>query len=240
MTSGLHHVEKAPRIGIELDEAIGKHKGKVKGHQYFACAAKRGVLVSPAKVSLSGRVALGSTLTRDPLPPTHRAPRRLCRCVSLQFVAMIAQVTKVGAAAPKKKKKKKKSKEKAKKASKKEKKASKKSKAPKAGAASDNEDIDGFGDDAEPTARRSVKPLHVIGCAGASSWRGQTHPNAPTARAHACTHSTTRTTPSIPLPIKPRTAPADRATNRLTPTRRCPPRRHLHHAGRRCRTTSQQ
>ena len=43
-------------MGVELDEPVGKTKGKVKGHQYFKCVnkggkdLKYGVLVTPDKV----------------------------------------------------------------------------------------------------------------------------------------------------------------------------------------------
>lgn len=46
-----NHVSKGmPRVGVELDEPVGKHSGMVDGHRYFKCKAKRGVLVLPKKV----------------------------------------------------------------------------------------------------------------------------------------------------------------------------------------------
>ena len=40
-------------IGVELDKAVGDHNGTTSdGHTYFACAPKRGVLVSPKNVKL--------------------------------------------------------------------------------------------------------------------------------------------------------------------------------------------
>jgi hypothetical protein len=49
---GKHAIEKTPRVGVELDEPIGKSNGTVKGHTYFECRAKHGVLVKPGKVTL--------------------------------------------------------------------------------------------------------------------------------------------------------------------------------------------
>ena len=45
-----------PRIGVALDEPLGKTKGKFQGHEYFKCAAKCGVLVPPKKVSAAAVV----------------------------------------------------------------------------------------------------------------------------------------------------------------------------------------
>ena len=39
------------RIGVELDDAIGRNNGTVRGHKYFECEDKKGVLVAPHKVS---------------------------------------------------------------------------------------------------------------------------------------------------------------------------------------------
>ena len=45
--------DKKTRIGVELDKAVGDHNGTTSdGHTYFACAPKRGVLVSPKNVKL--------------------------------------------------------------------------------------------------------------------------------------------------------------------------------------------
>lgn len=49
-----HHHEKGPRalrIGVELDEPLGKH-GKLKGRQYFSCKKGHGVIVAPSKVNV--------------------------------------------------------------------------------------------------------------------------------------------------------------------------------------------
>lgn len=40
------------RVGVELDEPVGKHNGTFKKHEYFSCPAKHGVLVVKSKVTL--------------------------------------------------------------------------------------------------------------------------------------------------------------------------------------------
>jgi hypothetical protein len=46
------HVELGkPRVGVELDQPLGKHKGTVKGHEYFTCKAKHGLLVPQKDVT---------------------------------------------------------------------------------------------------------------------------------------------------------------------------------------------
>ena len=49
---GAHAEDGKKKVGVELDEPVGKNNGTVKGHQYFACAKKHGVLVGPAKVQV--------------------------------------------------------------------------------------------------------------------------------------------------------------------------------------------
>ena len=60
---GNHHLDGAPRIGIELDDAIGKNNGTIKGHHYFTCTGGHGLLVKPDKVRqarpLTGSVTSG-------------------------------------------------------------------------------------------------------------------------------------------------------------------------------------
>ena len=38
------------RVGVELDEAKGNNNGKVRGHKYFTCPDKKGLLVQPNRV----------------------------------------------------------------------------------------------------------------------------------------------------------------------------------------------
>lgn len=47
---GPHKTQPGARAGVELDEPIGKNSGKVKGHRYFQCRPRHGVLVFPKKV----------------------------------------------------------------------------------------------------------------------------------------------------------------------------------------------
>jgi hypothetical protein len=50
---GNHADSGKPRVGVELDEAVGKHNGTVSGHFYFECDFKKGVLPAPSKVTLA-------------------------------------------------------------------------------------------------------------------------------------------------------------------------------------------
>lgn len=47
------------RVGVELDEPLGKHNGSPKGsdHAYFVCAKKHGVLMPASKVELESDAA---------------------------------------------------------------------------------------------------------------------------------------------------------------------------------------
>jgi len=49
---GPHHETGKARVGVELAEPLAKSSGTFKGHQYFACAKKHGVLTVPSKVTL--------------------------------------------------------------------------------------------------------------------------------------------------------------------------------------------
>ena len=40
------------RVGVELDNACGKHNGTVDGHAYFKCAEKHGLLVPFERVTI--------------------------------------------------------------------------------------------------------------------------------------------------------------------------------------------
>ena len=48
---GKHAEAGSKRVGVELDDAIGKNSGTVGGHQYFQCPANHGVLTLPKKVA---------------------------------------------------------------------------------------------------------------------------------------------------------------------------------------------
>lgn len=49
---GKHHVKGNMKAGVVLSKAIGKNNGTIKGHKYFMCKSKHGVLVDPAKVKI--------------------------------------------------------------------------------------------------------------------------------------------------------------------------------------------
>ena len=71
-----NHVESGKkRVGVELDEALGKHSGTVKGHAYFACAPRHGVLCTPSKVSMAPEVsAAPRSALEQPTSDHHVAP----------------------------------------------------------------------------------------------------------------------------------------------------------------------
>ena len=48
---GPHAENGKPRVGVELDDAVGKNNGTVKGHKYFTCKDNHGTLVAPGKVT---------------------------------------------------------------------------------------------------------------------------------------------------------------------------------------------
>ncbi len=48
--SGLVDFEPGSWIGVELDQALGKNNGSVKGRVYFECAAKHGAFARPSKI----------------------------------------------------------------------------------------------------------------------------------------------------------------------------------------------
>ena len=49
---GAVHTDGAHRVGVELDNPVGRHSGVVEGRHYFKCPAKRGVLAGLKKVTL--------------------------------------------------------------------------------------------------------------------------------------------------------------------------------------------
>jgi hypothetical protein len=65
---GKHKEDGKKKVGVEMDQPVGKHKGTVKGHAYFKCAAKHGLLLAPGKVSL---IANGGS--DDISPPSQAA-----------------------------------------------------------------------------------------------------------------------------------------------------------------------
>ena len=48
---GPHNESGEPRVGVELDQPVGKNNGTVGGHLYFTCADKHGLLCHPMHVS---------------------------------------------------------------------------------------------------------------------------------------------------------------------------------------------
>ena len=44
------HYASGSFVGVELDEPAGKNNGTVKGHSYFTCAPKHGLIVRPSDV----------------------------------------------------------------------------------------------------------------------------------------------------------------------------------------------
>ena len=59
---GKHAIDGHPRIGIELDQPVGKHSGKSKGTVYFKCPRKCGILVAPTKVAKSIKGGFGFSM----------------------------------------------------------------------------------------------------------------------------------------------------------------------------------
>lgn len=43
---------QGPRVGVELDNAVGKNNGTINSHTYFNCRDEHGVLVVPAKIAI--------------------------------------------------------------------------------------------------------------------------------------------------------------------------------------------
>jgi serine/threonine protein kinase len=57
---GLHKQKGVPRVGIEMDDAVGLNDGALNGgaDRYFACAPNRGVFANPAKVRFESRQSI--------------------------------------------------------------------------------------------------------------------------------------------------------------------------------------
>ena len=70
----LNQQEGKQKVGVELDQPIGKHNGKSKGHLYFKCPKKCGVLATPTKVKMvigpDGSPVAGA----QPVPAAAAAP----------------------------------------------------------------------------------------------------------------------------------------------------------------------
>ena len=47
-------VDGKVKVGVELDYPTGNHRGTVKGHEYFTCAKKHGIIVLQSKVRVVG------------------------------------------------------------------------------------------------------------------------------------------------------------------------------------------
>jgi len=75
---GKHHETGAARFGIELNEPVGNNNGTVKGHKYFTCKPKHGVLCSPSKVTKKSAASTAST-DAPPAPTVTPAPAAVAR-----------------------------------------------------------------------------------------------------------------------------------------------------------------
>lgn len=82
---GHHKITRKLRCGVEMDSECGRNNGTVKGHPYFKCAADRGVLVTPHKVSFVGpRVGKsGSPLKLKPKSPKVDVEEAMKRVMAL-------------------------------------------------------------------------------------------------------------------------------------------------------------
>jgi len=70
---GMDHETGNPRVGVELDKAIGKNDGTVRGNKYFSCRPKHGILTRPSRVSLllpAGAAAMASGTLHQPTGST--------------------------------------------------------------------------------------------------------------------------------------------------------------------------
>ena len=50
---GLHAENNEPRVGVEMNKPKGKNNGTVKGHKYFECKDRHGLLTIPSKVVIN-------------------------------------------------------------------------------------------------------------------------------------------------------------------------------------------
>jgi len=56
---GLHAENNEPRVGVEMNKPNGKNNGTVKGHTYFECKDRHGLLTIPSKVVINNSGAGG-------------------------------------------------------------------------------------------------------------------------------------------------------------------------------------
>ena len=71
---GPHKTQPGSRCGVELDEPIGKNSGKVKGHRYFPCAKKCGLLCIATKVHFLSDLD-DPAAAAEGLPDPNAAPK---------------------------------------------------------------------------------------------------------------------------------------------------------------------
>eukprot|EP00035_Acanthoeca_spectabilis_P031533 m.14588 g.14588 ORF g.14588 m.14588 type:complete len:334 (+) comp4804_c0_seq1:483-1484(+) len=70
---GSHHSTGNERVGVQLDRANGNNNGTIKGHTYFECPPKCGVLVAPSKCSKVDAVSLHATLPTEAPRTIHES-----------------------------------------------------------------------------------------------------------------------------------------------------------------------
>eukprot|EP00756_Hemistasia_phaeocysticola_P060229 Hpha_TRINITY_DN3851_c0_g1::TRINITY_DN3851_c0_g1_i1::g.44705::m.44705 len=80
-------------VGVELDEAVGKHSGTVEGREYFVCPQGHGVFVRHSLVALEGgvheywdgrKLRTVGRRARSPSPSSLRAPPSYGSAASLR------------------------------------------------------------------------------------------------------------------------------------------------------------
>ena len=67
---GVHHIDGKDRIGIALDDPIGKNNGTVRGHAYFHCSPGHGLLILPGRLD-------HSDIRVHPAPDAYSSPSAL-------------------------------------------------------------------------------------------------------------------------------------------------------------------
>lgn len=71
---GLHDNDGRERLGIELDQPVGKNDGTVRGYKYFTCEAQFGLLCGPEKVVRFAGLAKDNPAARRATVTTNRRP----------------------------------------------------------------------------------------------------------------------------------------------------------------------